>query len=85
MVPTPGAALDRPVEEPATATQQEQIDLLTESGNGLKDMTEEEEAELLEAEFGPPDANGIYGAPPASDDPEDPGEGDAAAAPAYPA
>ncbi len=87
LVPSPGPALDRPVEEPATATQQEQIDLLTESGNGLKDMTEEEEAELLAAEFGPPDADGIYGAPPASDDPDDPDdpdEADAAAAPAPP-
>ncbi len=84
LVPTRGPALDRPVEEPATATQQDQFDLLTDTGNGLKDMTEAEEAELLEAEFGPADADGIYGAPPVSDDPADPadpGEGDAAAEP----
>ena len=84
VVPTPGPALDRPVEEPESATQQEQFDLLTDTGNGLKDMTEEEEAALLEAEFGPADAHGIYGAPPASDDPGGPDDGDAAAAPVPP-
>ncbi|MFL6154095.1 MAG: hypothetical protein ACJ72B_17080 [Ornithinibacter sp.] len=82
MVPTPGPALDRPVEEPATATQQDQFDLLRDTGNGLKDMTEQEEADLLEAEFGPADANGIYGAPPASDDLSDVDEADAPTVPA---
>ena len=82
VVPTPGPGLDRPVEEPATATQQDQFDLLTDTGNGRKDLTEQEEADLLEAEFGPPDADGIYGAPPAASDPEGTGAGDAAAVPA---
>lgn len=68
VVPVVGAAGDRPVEEPPDATQQDQFDLITDTGNDRKDMTEEEEAELLEAEFGQPDDAGIYGAPPASDD-----------------
>jgi hypothetical protein len=55
--------VDRPTEEPEGATQEEQYDLLRETGNDRRDMTEEEEAHLLEAEFGPADADGIYGAP----------------------
>ncbi len=70
VVPGPDAAADRPTEEPASATQQDQFDLLAETGNDRRDMTEEEEAELLEAEFGPADDDGIYGAPP-----PDPSEG----------
>lgn len=54
---------DRPGEEPDGATQQEQFDQLQDTGNGRLDMTEAEEADLLEAEFGAPDAQGIYGAP----------------------
>jgi hypothetical protein len=54
---------DRPTEEPEGATQQEQYDLLRETGNERRDMTEEEEAAHLEAEFGPPGAAGLYGAP----------------------
>ncbi len=34
-------------------------------------MTEEEEGELLATEFGPADADGIYGAPPVEDDTAD--------------
>ena len=74
LVPVVGAAGDRPVEEPPEATQQDQFDLIEDTENDRKDMTEEEEAELLAAEFGPPDDAGIYGAPPASADPE--GDGD---------
>lgn len=54
---------DRPTEEPEGDTQQEQADLLRETGNERRDMTEEEEAGLLEEEFGPADADGTYGAP----------------------
>ena len=73
VVPVVSAAGDRPVEEPPSATQQDQFDLLEDTVNDRKDMTEDEEAELLHAEFGAPDEAGIYGAPPASD--EAPGEG----------
>ena len=55
--------------EPASATQQDQFDLLRDTGNDRREMTEEEEAALLEAEFGPADDEGIYGRPPATDDP----------------
>ena len=61
--PTPDATADRPVDEPEDATQQDQFDQLSETVNDRRDMSEEEEAELLQAEFGPPDATGIYGAP----------------------
>jgi hypothetical protein len=54
---------DRPTEEPEGASQQDQYDLLRETGNERRDMTEEEEAGHLEEEFGPADADGIYGAP----------------------
>jgi hypothetical protein len=54
---------DRPTEEPEGASQQDQYDLLRETGNERRDMTEEEEAGLLEEEFGQADADGIYGAP----------------------
>jgi hypothetical protein len=54
---------DRPTEEPEGDTQQEQANLLRETGNERRDMTEEEEAGLLEEEFGPADADGTYGAP----------------------
>ena len=37
-------------------------------------MSEVEEAELLKAEFGPADANGIYGAPAAGRDAPSAGE-----------
>jgi hypothetical protein len=57
------ATADRPVDEPEDATQQDQFDQLRDTINDRHDMSEEEEAELLEAEFGPPDAGGIYGAP----------------------
>jgi hypothetical protein len=54
---------DRPVDEPDGDTQQVQLGLLRETGNERRDVDEEEEARLLEAEFGPPDSSGIYGAP----------------------
>ncbi|GAA4727358.1 hypothetical protein GCM10025782_27440 [Pedococcus ginsenosidimutans] len=54
---------DRPLAEPDDATQQDQYDQLRETDNSRKDQSEAEEAELLEKEFGPPDARGIYGAP----------------------
>lgn len=54
---------DRPVDEPDAATQQDQFDQLRDTGNARKDQSEDEEAELLEKEFGAPDAQGIYGAP----------------------
>lgn len=57
------AEKDRPLAEPDDATQQDQYDQLRESDNARKDQSEAEEAELLEEEFGPPDARGIYGAP----------------------
>jgi hypothetical protein len=56
-------AADRPVDEPDGDTQQVQLGLLRETGNERRDIGEEEEARLLQAEFGPPDASGIYGAP----------------------
>lgn len=76
LVPAVGAAGDRPVDEPPDATQQDQFDLIEDTVNDRKDMTEDEEAELLASEFGPADADGIYGAPPAADD--DPPAGGAA-------
>jgi hypothetical protein len=54
---------DRPVDEPDGDTQQVQLGLLRETGNERRDVDEEEEARLLQAEFGPPDSSGIYGAP----------------------
>jgi hypothetical protein len=66
-VGTPAAdgspAGDRPVDEPDGDTQQVQLGLLRETGNERRDVDEEEEARLLQAEFGPPDSSGIYGAP----------------------
>src|SRR6266540_4000263 len=50
-----GPKPDRPVDEPDA--------LINETGNDRQDMTEEEEASLLEGEFGPADHHGIYGAP----------------------
>ena len=57
------AAGDRPVEEPENASQEDQYKLLRETGNERRDMSEQEEAGLLQEEFGPPDERGIYGAP----------------------
>jgi hypothetical protein len=57
------SAADRPVDEPDGDTQQVQLGLLRETGNERRDVDEDEEARLLEAEFGPPDPSGIYGAP----------------------
>ena len=57
------SAADRSVEEPENASQEDQFQLLRETGNERRDMTEAEEAGLLQDEFGPPDARGIYGAP----------------------
>jgi hypothetical protein len=57
------SAGDRPVEEPENASQEDQYQLLHETGNERQDMTEEEEAGLLHEEFGSPDERGIYGAP----------------------
>jgi len=57
---------DRPTGEPEGLTQQDQLNAIREEGEHPDvwfDMTEEEEARLLEAEFGPPDENGIYRAP----------------------
>lgn len=76
----PTADKDRPVEEPDDATQQDQFDQLRDTGNARKDQTEAEEAELLEKEFGPPDAHGIYGAPPVSAGDTAPATTDGAAA-----
>jgi hypothetical protein len=56
-------SVDRPVDEPDDATQLDQLALLRETGNERRDVDEEEEARLLQAEFGPPDPRGIYGAP----------------------
>ena len=67
-------AADRPVDEPEDATQQDQLDQLSETVNDRLDMSEEEEAELLKAEFGPPDAAGIYGAPAGGGDAPSAGE-----------
>ena len=68
------ATADRPVDEPEDATQQDQFDQLRDTINDRHDMSEEEEAELLEAEFGPPDADGIYGAPAGGGDAPSAGE-----------
>lgn len=57
--PVPG---DRPVDEPDDATQQDQLALLRETGNERRELDEADEAKLLQDEFGPPDARGIYGA-----------------------
>jgi hypothetical protein len=57
------AAMDRPVDEPDGATQDEQLGLLRDTSNDREDMTEEEEAHMLEGEFGPADEHGVYGAP----------------------
>jgi hypothetical protein len=54
---------DRPVDEPEGATQDDQYQLIRETGNDRQDMTEEEEASVLQDEFGPADHAGIYGAP----------------------
>jgi hypothetical protein len=63
-LPAVGATkADRPVDEPEGDTQQVQLGLLRETGNERRDLDEDEEAALLEAEFGPPDSQGIYGAP----------------------
>ncbi len=67
------ATADRPVDEPEDATQQDQFDQLRDTINDRRDMSEEEEADLLQAEFGPPDAKGIYGAPTGSGDAPAPG------------
>jgi hypothetical protein len=56
----PADSGDRPVDEPEGATQEDQLALLRESGNARDEVTEDEEARMLEAEFGPPDASGIY-------------------------
>ena len=64
VLPAVGATkADRPVDEPDGDTQQVQLGLLRETGNERRDLDEDEEAKLLEAEFGPPDSQGIYGAP----------------------
>jgi hypothetical protein len=55
-------AADRPVDEPDGDTQLVQLGLLRETGNERRELDEDEEARLLEAEFGPPDSQGIYGA-----------------------
>jgi hypothetical protein len=57
------AVLHRPVDEPDDATQLDQLALIRETGNERQEVDEEEEARLLQAEFGPPDPRGIYGAP----------------------
>ena len=67
----PSMAPDRPVEEPEDATQEDQFQLLRDTGNERVDQTEDEEAELLKAEFGEPDAQGIY-QPPDAAPPADP-------------
>jgi hypothetical protein len=83
----PSTELDRPVEEPEEATQEDQFKLLRETGNERVEQTEDEENELLKAEFGDPDAHGIYqppdAAPPAdppADPPAAPGAGESTAA-----
>ena len=58
------AAGDRPAQEPDNASQEDQFELLRETGNERQEMDEEEEGRLLEEEFGPPDEKGIYGAAP---------------------
>jgi len=57
------SAEDQSVEEPENASQEDQFQLLRETGNERRDMTEAEEAGLLQDEFGPPDGKGLYGAP----------------------
>lgn len=56
---------DRPTGEPDGLTQQDQLNAIREEEHSdvWFDMTEEEEARLLEAEFGPHDEDGIYRAP----------------------
>ncbi len=54
---------DRPVDEPEGATQAQQYALLRDTGNERQDMDEHEEAQLLQDEFGRPDAQGIYRGP----------------------
>jgi hypothetical protein len=71
---TEDTTADRPVDEPEDATQQDQLDQLSETVNDRHDMSEVEEAELLKAEFGPADANGIYGAPTGGGDAPSAGE-----------
>jgi hypothetical protein len=63
------SAGDRPAEEPENASQEDQYRLLRETGNERRDMTEQEEAGLLQEVFGPPDEKGIYGAPPIEEKP----------------
>jgi hypothetical protein len=58
-----GTESDRPEDEPEDATQEDQAQLMRETGNHRGDISEEEEARLLKAEFGPADQNGVYGAP----------------------
>lgn len=63
----------RPIED--NISQDRQAELLTSSGNG---PTVDQEEALLAAEFGPADANGVYGAPDTTDDTgdaEDAGDG----------
>lgn len=63
---------DLPAEEPEGFTQEDQLKMLREEGEHDDvwfDMTEEEEAHLLEAEFGPPDDSGIYRAPEGGEEP----------------
>jgi hypothetical protein len=57
------SAEDRPVEEPENASQDDQYQLLRETGNERRDMTEAEEADLLQEEYGAPDQRSIHGAP----------------------
>ena len=57
---------DRPTKEPEGLTQQDQLDALRKEGeheDARFDMTEEEEMELLDAEFGPPGDDGVFRAP----------------------
>ena len=62
--PAADAADERPVDEPADSTQEQQHDYIRDTVNARKDMDEQEEAGLLQAEFGPPDGRGIYGSTP---------------------
>ncbi|PSL01013.1 hypothetical protein CLV63_101492 [Murinocardiopsis flavida] len=50
---------DRSPSTGGDAPQDEQLELLRETGNGSTDPNEEL---LLREEFGPPDANGVFGA-----------------------
>jgi hypothetical protein len=54
--------VDRPTEEPENATQEDQYDLIRETGNERQGMTEVEEAHLLEDMYGQP-RNDLYAAP----------------------